>query len=307
MTTQQRKLFLSVPLLLTAVLPGKPGKSQPVATGVYLPHNIAGANKNNTDAFFAPLLALPSDTTPPPPTRAPEVLTAPQAPLHPAAVKSVARFLKQNREDLQKACGRSVTVFPVLEPILERYGVPIELKYLAVVESNLESGATSRVGAKGPWQFMKGTARELGLKVSKGRDDRKNYAKSTEAAGKYLRDLYRRYDDWLLVVAAYNAGPGNVDKAIRRTGSRNFWKLQHRLPAETRAHVKHYIATHYFFEGRGGQTTLTKEERLAYEKEIALFRAKTQNSDAVAAKTTSDSAKIGGIEEAPGTAFAKKE
>jgi membrane-bound lytic murein transglycosylase D len=107
---------------------------------------------------------------------------------------------------------------------------------------------------------MPATARHMGLKVGRGRDERTNYQKSTHAAAKYLTNLYGLYNDWLLVIAAYNGGPGVVNSAIRRSGSRNFWELQRFLPAESRNHVKKFIATHYIMEGQGGLTTLTKGE-----------------------------------------------
>jgi len=113
------------------------------------------------------------------------------------------------------------------------------------VESNLKPSAVSRVGAKGPWQLMPQTARELGLKVNHNLDERKNYYKSTRAAAAYLRDLYNELGDWLLVIAAYNTGTVNVYRAIHRSGSRNFWDLEKYLPAESRAHVKKFIGTQY--------------------------------------------------------------
>jgi membrane-bound lytic murein transglycosylase D len=148
----------------------------------------------------------------------------------------------------------------MIDGILVRYGLPKELKYLAVIESQLKPGAVSWAGAVGPWQLMPATARILGLKVNKKVDERVNYSKSTHAAAKYLKDLYNEFGDWLLVIAAYNGGPGNVYSAIRKSGSRNFWALQNYLPAESRNHVKKFIATHYIFEGQGGITTLTKKE-----------------------------------------------
>jgi membrane-bound lytic murein transglycosylase D len=107
---------------------------------------------------------------------------------------------------------------------------------------------------------MPETARDYGLTVTKKRDDRRDYKKSTHAAAKYLNDLYDIYQDWLLVVAAYNCGAGNVNSAIRKSGSRNFWDMQYYLPTESRNHVKKFIATHYIMEGDGGLTTLTKKE-----------------------------------------------
>jgi membrane-bound lytic murein transglycosylase D len=150
------------------------------------------------------------------------------------------------------------------------------MKYLAVIESDLKTTAVSRVGAKGMWQLMPGTARDLGLKVTKKYDERTHAYKSTVAAAKYLRDLYAEYGDWLLVLAAYNGGPGKVNYAIRKSGSRNFWVLQHYLPAESRGHVKRFIGTHYYFEGKGSITTLTKAEANAYKKAVAEYAALQQ-------------------------------
>jgi membrane-bound lytic murein transglycosylase D len=107
---------------------------------------------------------------------------------------------------------------------------------------------------------MPETARGLGLRVNGKIDERRDYFKSTYAAARYLAYLYDLYEDWLLVIAAYNGGPGKVNTAIKKSGSRNFWSLQYHLPAESRNHVKKFIATHYIMEGEGGLTTLTKDE-----------------------------------------------
>ncbi len=147
-----------------------------------------------------------------------------------------------------------------MDAILVSYKLPKELKYLAVIESRLHTSAVSWAGAVGPWQLMPATARVLGLKVNRKVDERTNYIKSTHAAAKYLNDLYDQFGDWLLVIAAYNGGAGNVLKAIRKSGSRNFWDLQYYLPTESRNHVKKFIGTHYIFEGQGGLCTLTKKE-----------------------------------------------
>jgi membrane-bound lytic murein transglycosylase D len=161
------------------------------------------------------------------------------------------------------------------------YDLPVELKYLAVVESELNPRAISRVGAVGPWQFMPGTAKDLGLKISRKYDERTNFKKSTKAAALYLRDLYSAYGDWLLVLAAYNCGPVPVNAAIRKSGSRNFWRLQSYLPAETRGHVKKFIATHYYFEGKGSVATLTKAEYAKYMKEVAAIAAKEEEANKI--------------------------
>lgn len=200
-----------------------------------------------------------------------KVLVAPRVPLNPNAVVYLKHYVKKNEKVLQGVEKRSEPVFKIIDGIFQKHNLPVELRYLAVIESDLIRTAVSRVGAAGPWQLMPGTARDLGLKVNKKVDERKNFTKSTQAAALYLKDLYRIYGDWLLVIAAYNSGPGPVNKAIRRSGSRNFWKLQYYLPAETRNHVKRYISTHYYFENEGSITTLTRAEVAAYKKEMAKY------------------------------------
>ena len=140
----------------------------------------------------------------------------------------------------------------LIESLLQQYGLPKELKYIAVIESNLKSGAVSVKGAGGPWQFMPETARQMGLTINAYTDERTDYFKSTHAASKYLLQLYGQLHDWLLVMAAYNGGPGRVLNAIQRSGSRNFWDLQYYLPEESRTYVKRFIATHYIMEGNTG-------------------------------------------------------
>jgi hypothetical protein len=162
--------------------------------------------------------------------------------------KFVDAYIKTNDDCLSTIKSRSKRPFAIIDSILESYGVPAELRYLAVIESELKSTALSRVGARGPWQLMAQTARELGLKVNGRRDDRTNYYKSTRAAALYLRDLHNEFKDWLLVLAAYNAGPVPVYRAIHRSHSRNFWALERYLPAESRQHVKRFIATAWYFD-----------------------------------------------------------
>jgi membrane-bound lytic murein transglycosylase D len=149
----------------------------------------------------------------------------------------------------------------MMDEVLAQHGVPIEMKYLAVIESGLKYNAKSWAGACGPWAFMPAAAQQYGLSIRQGRDERLDYYKSTHAAARLLTDLYQKYGDWLLVLAAYNGGPGNVDKAIRKSGgSKDFWTLQYFLPVESMNHVKKFIGTHYIFEGEGGVTTVTKKE-----------------------------------------------
>jgi membrane-bound lytic murein transglycosylase D len=180
--------------------------------------------------------------------------------LNPKAFQFVQDYMKENWEELQNIRTTGKPYFSLIEGILVQYDLPKELKYLAVIESNLKRTAVSRVGAVGPWQLMPQTARDLGLKVNGQSDERKNYTKSTRAAALYLRDLYNELGDWLLVIAAYNGGTEKVYHAIHRSGSRNFWDLQNYLPAESRIHVKKFIGTQYIFEGQGSVTTLTREE-----------------------------------------------
>ena len=170
------------------------------------------------------------------------------AQMNPYAENYMQDYLRSHTKFLQNLQKNSLFYFNFIDAILAQYGLPTELKYLAVIESNLKSTALSTAGARGPWQFMDYTAREYGLQVNRMMDDRIDYGKSTHAAAKYLLYLYKDLKDWLLVIAAYNGGPGRVYSAIKRSGSRNFWDLQYYLPEESRNHVKKFIATHYIME-----------------------------------------------------------
>lgn len=154
-----------------------------------------------------------------------------------------------------------------ISKVFKSYKLPAELKYLAIVESELKSTATSRVGALGVWQLMPQTAIELGLTVDSTNDERLNLHKSTKAAALYLRDLYRTFDDWALAVAAYNCGPGPVYKAIKKADSRSYWDLQEYLPKETRNHIKKLMATQVYFEGK---SSFSGEFKLSGEYDGAL-------------------------------------
>ncbi|MBS1743476.1 MAG: lytic transglycosylase domain-containing protein [Bacteroidetes bacterium] len=168
--------------------------------------------------------------------------------INPHAEIYMQDYLKHHNNSLVKMKSWGVPYFNLIDNIFTQYGLPRELKYLAVIESNLQTSATSWVGAGGPWQFMPATARRLGLTVSRTIDDRRDYFKSTHAAARYLLELYQQMQDWLLVIAAYNGGPGRVYSAMKKSGSRDFWKLQYYLPEESRNHVKKFIATHYVME-----------------------------------------------------------
>ena len=185
-------------------------------------------------------------------------------PLQSGIRKYVNDYLNENAETLEIIKERNSAKLKTIQKILVKRGIPAGLMYLAIVESELSNSATSRVGAAGIWQLMPETARTLGLLVNGKTDQRRHTYQSSVAAADYLKALYKQFDDWLLVVAAYNCGAGNVYKAIKLSGSREFWKLQRFLPAETRNHVKHFIATHFYYEANGSVVTLTKKERIQY-------------------------------------------
>ena len=179
--------------------------------------------------------------------------------VNPSATGFIQDYMKVHGNYLTKMKGWGQPYFNLIESILIQYGLPRELKYIAVIESNLATGATSYKGAGGPWQFMPYTARDYGLVVNGYYDERRDYFKSTHAASRYLLSLYKQLHDWLLVMAAYNGGPARVYNAIKKSGSRNFWDLQYYLPEESRTYVKRFIATHYIMEGGGGVTTVTNQ------------------------------------------------
>ena len=139
--------------------------------------------------------------------------------------------------------------FPMFEETLDRHNLPLEMKYLAIVESALNPRAQSRVGATGLWQFMFSTGKMFGLDVNSYVDERSDPILATDAASKYLNSLYKSLGDWDLALAAYNSGPGNVAKAIRRSGGyKNYWNIRPHLPRETAGYVPAFLATMYIFE-----------------------------------------------------------
>lgn len=155
-------------------------------------------------------------------------------------------YAKRRKKTTAKMLGLAPVYFPIFEENLDKYNIPLELKYLAIVESALNPKAKSRVGATGLWQFMYQTGKMYGLEVTSYYDERSDVYKSTDAACRYLRDLYNMYNDWDLALAAYNCGPGNVNKAIRRSGGqKNFWEIMNFLPRETRGYVPAFIAVNY--------------------------------------------------------------
>ncbi|MEM9547687.1 MAG: lytic transglycosylase domain-containing protein [Bacteroidota bacterium] len=160
--------------------------------------------------------------------------------------RRIKQYTVKQRNMSEILLGRSSIYFPLFEDVFEEKGLPQDLKYLSVVESGLRPIATSRSGAAGLWQFMRPTGRMMGLKINRTIDERRDIEKSTKAAADYLLHLYERFDDWTLAIAAYNCGPGNLRKAIRKSGGkRNFWAIQKYLPKETREYVPKFIAISY--------------------------------------------------------------
>jgi membrane-bound lytic murein transglycosylase D len=152
----------------------------------------------------------------------------------------------KKRDKFAAILGLKDYYFPMIEDIFDSYGLPAELKYMAVIESALNVNAVSKMGATGLWQFMYSTGRMYGLTINSVVDERRDPVKSTHAAAKYIKDLYNIYKDWTLVIAAYNCGPGNVNKAIRRSGNKkDYWDIFYRLPRETRGYMPGYIAAAY--------------------------------------------------------------
>lgn len=194
--------------------------------------------------------------------------TAPAIALNKQVVGFVASYLDKEAYFLEKIKDRSQSLFQTIEKVLAQYELPMQLKYLAVVESALHANARSAAGARGLWQLMPVTAKELGLRISGKTDERLHTQRSTIAAAKYLSSLYAEFGDWLLVLAAYNGGPTKVRRAMKKAGSKNFWALQRFLPAESRGHVKRFISIHYFFEGQGSIATQTRAEALAWEEKL---------------------------------------
>lgn len=161
----------------------------------------------------------------------------------------IGYFLKREKQGTERVMGLSKFYFPMFEATLDKHDVPLEMKYLALVESALNPRAKSRVGATGLWQFMYSTGKMYDLDVSSYVDERMDPVASTDAAAKYLKSLYTMFNDWDLALAAYNSGPGNVSKAIRRSGGEtNYWKLRRYLPRETAGYVPSFQAMLYLYE-----------------------------------------------------------
>jgi membrane-bound lytic murein transglycosylase D len=168
---------------------------------------------------------------------------------NPALEKVINSYLLYRKKYYPKLMAKAKYYFPMFERYLDQYDIPLEMKYLAIVESALRPQVKSGVGATGLWQFMYGTGKQFNLKVSSYVDERQDPVKATIAACKYLDQLYTTFGDWDLALAAYNSGPGNVRKAIKRSGGyRNYWNIRPYLPRETAGYVPAFYATMYIFE-----------------------------------------------------------
>ena len=161
----------------------------------------------------------------------------------------IKSFLKNRKRSFERLMAVSEFYFPLFEEAFDKQNVPLEIKYLAVVESALNPKAVSRVGATGLWQFMYQTGKQYGLKIDSYVDERSDPLKATEAAAQYMKNMYAIFGDWDLVLASYNSGPGNVAKAIRRSGGQqNYWNIRKNLPKETQGYLPAFLATMYIYE-----------------------------------------------------------
>ena len=161
----------------------------------------------------------------------------------------IKSFLKNRKKSFERLMAVSEYYFPMFEEALAKQNVPLEIKYLAVVESALNPKAVSKMGATGLWQFMYQTGKQYGLKIDSYVDERSDPLKASEAAAQYMTNMYRIFGDWDLVLASYNSGPGNVSKAIRRSGGQqNYWNIRKNLPKETQGYVPAFLATMYIYE-----------------------------------------------------------
>lgn len=184
---------------------------------------------------------------------------------NPALENVIKSFLKNRKTSFERLMAISEYYFPMFEEHLAKYDVPLEIKYLAIVESALNPRAKSRVGASGLWQFMYPTGKQFNLEVTSYVDERYDPLQATEAACQYLASLYTIFGDWSLVLASYNAGPGNVSKAIRRSGgSQNYWNIRKNLPRETANYVPAFLATMYIYEFKKEHGLEPKKADLTY-------------------------------------------
>lgn len=208
---------------------------------------------------------------------------------NPALEKVIKSYLKYRRKSFPNLMAKAAYYFPMFEKYLDRYDIPLEMKYLAIVESALNPKARSGVGATGLWQFMYQTGKQYKLKISSYVDERQDPVKSTIAACEYLSDLYTYFGDWDLALAAYNSGPGNVSKAIRRSGGyKNYWNIRPFLPRETAGYVPAFYATMYLFEYAKEHSLVSKAPQIHHFETDTLHIKRTVSFDQIAEKTGID-------------------
>ena len=201
---------------------------------------------------------------------------------NPALEKVIKSYLKYRKRYYPALMAKAAYYFPMFEKYLDQYDIPLEMKYLAIVESTLNPTAKSRVGATGLWQFMYPTGVQYKLKVSSYVDERQDPVRATIAACKYLSDLYTIFGDWDLALAAYNSGPGNVAKAIKRSGGyRNYWNIRPFLPRETASYVPAFYATMYLFEYQKEHQLIAEAPQIRYFETDTLHVKKTISFDHV--------------------------
>ncbi|WP_428741634.1 LysM peptidoglycan-binding domain-containing protein [Tenacibaculum sp.] len=208
---------------------------------------------------------------------------------NPALEKVINGYLKYRKKYYPALMARAKYYFPMFEQYLDQYDIPLEMKYLAIVESALRPDARSRVGATGLWQFMYGTGVQFDLKVNSYVDERQDPVKATIAACQYLSQLYKIFDDWDLALAAYNSGPGNVTKAIKRSGGyKNYWNIRPFLPSETAGYVPAFYATMYIFEYADKHNLYPEAPKIFHFETDTVRVKRTVSFDQISEKTGID-------------------
>ena len=197
--------------------------------------------------------------------------------------KVIKNFIKNRSKSYERLMALSEYYFPMFEEKLAKYDLPMELKYLAIVESALNPKARSRVGATGLWQFMYPTGKQYGLDVNTFVDERSDPIKSTEAAARYLSELYDLFGNWELALASYNYGPGNVSKAIRRSGGKtNYWEIRNYMPRETQGYVPAFLATMYIYEYHKEHNIIPMRANIPYIQTDTVMVKESMRFDAIA-------------------------
>lgn len=211
---------------------------------------------------------------------------------NPIVRKSILTFLNEKSKLISTMLSLGDYYFPTMEQILDKHRVPTELMYLTIIESALNPRSVSPAGASGLWQFMLPTAKIYGLEINSYIDERLDVVKSTEAAARYFKDMHAMYKDWLLVIAAYNCGPGNVNKAIRKAGGKmNFWSIYRYLPRETRNYIPLFIGAYYAMHYHSDYNICPIDNSLPLATDTVLVR-KNLSFDAVAKVTKVSSEQV---------------